>query len=68
MHQVAQRLVEQYKLYEPVEICLRTVRGEEWKAGRIIQLDHPGVWVETTAGTHWFVTNSRRIRKVEADA
>ena len=65
---MAQRLVEQYKLYEQVEINLRTVMGEEWRPGRIIQLDHPGLWVETGEGVHWFVTNSRRIRKVAADA
>jgi hypothetical protein len=65
---VAQRLVEEYKLSEPVEIYLRTVRGQEWKPGQIIQLAHPGVWVETGEGARWFVTNSRRIRKVLPNA
>jgi hypothetical protein len=61
------RLVEMYDIHDRVEIFLRTSTGESWLAGRVVQHDNPGVWVEIKSGSHWFVTNRQRIRKVVAD-
>lgn len=61
------RLVEMYGMNERVEIFLNTIHGEQWRPGRIIQHDNPGVWVEIDGGSHWFVTNRQRIRKAEPD-
>lgn len=61
------RLVEMYGINDQVEIYLKTIEGERWRAGRVIQHDNPGVWVEINGGSHWFVTNRQRIRKVKLD-
>jgi hypothetical protein len=61
------RLVELYGVNDQVEIFLKTVHGESWQPGRVIQLDNPGVWVEIGGGSHWFVTNRQRIRKADSD-
>lgn len=61
------RLVEMYGVNEQVEIYLKTVHGESWLPGRIVQHDNPGVWVEIVGGSHWFVTNRQRIRKAHSD-
>jgi hypothetical protein len=62
-----ERLVEMFKLHERVEIYLKIAPGADWYPGRVIQLDHPGVWVEIVEGSHWFVTNRGRIRKAQSD-
>jgi hypothetical protein len=59
------RLVELYGINDRVEIYLKTIDGEAWHPGRVIQHDNPGVWVEVGRGSHWFVTNRQRIRKAE---
>ncbi len=61
------RLVETFGLQEQVEIYLKTTQGAAWYPGRVIQLDHPGIWVEIIEGSQWFVTNRGRIRKVVPD-
>ncbi|MFZ0544446.1 MAG: hypothetical protein WAM60_03355 [Candidatus Promineifilaceae bacterium] len=61
------RLVEMFKLNDRVEIYLRTTHGDDWQPGRVIQLDHPGVWVEIDGGSHWFVTNRQKIRRSGQD-
>ena len=58
---MAVRLVDVYPVGEPVEIFL----DEEWVTGRVVRHDYPAVWVQTTNGSLWFVTNGRRIRKLE---
>lgn len=64
------RLTELFRVGDKVEIYLEQ-RSEqpnvvsEWRAGTVVALDHPGVWVETVSGTRWFVTNRRRIRHAE---
>jgi len=61
------RLVELYGVNEEVEIYLKTSKGEYWRAGRVIQHDNPGVWVEIGGGSQWFVTNRQRIRRVDVN-
>jgi hypothetical protein len=58
---MAARLVDLYPLGEQVEILL----DEEWQTGQVVRHDYPAVWVKTTDGYLWFVTNGRRIRKRE---
>jgi hypothetical protein len=58
---MAVRLVDLYPVGEPVEIVL----DEQWAAGRVVGHEYPAVWVQTTNGACWFVTNGRRIRKYE---
>lgn len=56
---MAVRLVDLYPVGEQVEIWL----DEQWVAGRVVRHEYPAVWVQTTIGDFWFVTNGRRIRK-----
>ena len=61
------RLIEMYGVNDRVEIYLKTVSGEDWIPGQVIRHDHPGIWVEISGGSQWFVTNRQRIRKAEPD-
>jgi hypothetical protein len=59
---VAQRLVESYRMNDPVEVFVQNEEGDEWRPARIVALQHPGVWVLTEDHRLWFVTNGKRIR------
>lgn len=50
--------MEMYAVGTAVEILLDGV----WMPGVIIRHDSPAVWVQTTDGRAWFVTNRQRIR------
>ena len=69
---MARRLVEVYQMGDPVEVFFAETAHEdatgEWRQGRVVGLQHPGVWVRTEDGAAWFVTNTRRIRPPRADA
>ncbi len=56
---MAQRLVEMYPPGTAVSILLSDQR---WHEGTVVRLEHPAVWVKTTNGREWFVTNRQRIR------
>ncbi len=56
---MAKRLVELYREGQDVEIRLA---DGGWYTGRVVRLDHPGVWVRLDDGSQWFVTNGRNIR------
>jgi hypothetical protein len=56
---VSERLTTVYEIGDAVEILF----GEEWLPGFVVHKQHPGVWVRTSDGRPWFVTNSRRIRQ-----
>lgn len=58
-----ERLVDVYAVGDWVIISFKG--SDRWLPGRVVMLDHPGVWVQTPDGRRWFVTNGRRIRKVE---
>lgn len=58
---MAERLVDKFPVGEEVEILL----SEQWHGGRVVRHEFPAVWVQTGAGRFWFVTNGRRIRRVE---
>ena len=58
------RLSETYRSGDVVEILFDTDHGEQWLAGRVVGLQHPGLWVQRPSGSLWFVTNTRRIRPV----
>ena len=63
---MVKRLTEQYAILEWVEICFA---GEvRWWRGRVVRHDPPGIWVETSNGQRWFVTNTQRIRKVNGES
>ena len=60
---MAKRLVESYPVGERVELLFADDEAEEWRAGRVVALQHPAVWVQTDDDRRlWFVTNGRRIR------
>ena len=59
---MAQRLVETFRIGDPVEILLQDEDGGAWQPARIVGLQHPGVWALTEDRRLWFVTNSKRIR------
>jgi hypothetical protein len=59
---VAQRLVGTYRLDETVEVLFQDEEDDEWRAGRVVALQHPGLWVLTENRRLWFVTNGKRIR------
>jgi len=59
---VAQRLIDTYRPDDPVEILFRDEEGDEWRAGRVVALQPPGVWVLTEDRRLWFVTNGKHIR------
>ncbi|MBE2223215.1 MAG: hypothetical protein IAF02_16855 [Anaerolineae bacterium] len=56
---MAQRLVEQYQINDVVEIELRE---DVWVTAVVVKHQHPGIWVQTSTGHQWFITNTRRIR------
>lgn len=57
-----QRLIDLYQPNDPVEINFATTPAGNWQPGRILRHAPPGVWVQTTDGRQWFVTNTRKIR------
>jgi hypothetical protein len=59
---MVKRLVDEYNVGDRVTISFQG--DERWWPGRVIWLDHPGVWVQTPDGQVWFVTNARRIRRM----
>jgi hypothetical protein len=59
---MVQRLTEQSRVGDAVEIYLSSDDEPEWQPGIVEMLQHPGVWVGTSDGRTWFVTNGRRIR------
>ena len=56
---VVKRLAERFPVGALVEI---EINGYGWQAGRVVQHDHPGLWVKMIDGRIWFVTNGRKIR------
>jgi hypothetical protein len=61
---VAERLSEQYRPGDRVEIFLEAAEGDpQWTPAVVYRLQHPGVWVVDDDRRMWFVTNTRRIRR-----
>jgi len=56
---MARRLSELYGVGTAVLILL----NDEWQTGIVMAHQHPGIWVETTDGRRWFVTNRQRIKE-----
>ncbi|HSH01724.1 MAG TPA: hypothetical protein VLL52_04335 [Anaerolineae bacterium] len=59
---MAKRLQELYGVGDVVEIYFGM--ADEWRLGRVLAHDPPGMWVGTVGGGEWFVTNGRRVRVV----
>lgn len=59
---MAQRLTETYRIGDPVEIFFQDEEDDEWRVGRVVALQHPGLWVLTEDRRLWFVTNGKHIR------
>ncbi len=60
---MAKRLVESYQVGDRVDLLFSNDEMEEWRAGRVVSLQHPAVWVQTDDNRRlWFVTNGKRIR------
>ncbi|MFQ5398664.1 MAG: hypothetical protein ACE5E7_03605 [Anaerolineae bacterium] len=62
---MAKRLAELYRPGDKVEIFLTEVG---WMAGIVTAYDPPGIWVQTSDGRRWFVTNRQRIRMRKPNA
>ncbi len=58
---MVKRLVEMYAVGADVEI---TFGDDVWLQARVIRHEPPGVWVLDGNSRFWFVTNTRRIRKI----
>ncbi|GJM41146.1 MAG: hypothetical protein DHS20C20_14280 [Ardenticatenaceae bacterium] len=59
---MAERLTALYPVGTAVQIWL----GEQlWLDGTVVAHQLPAVWVRPQDGRSWFVTNRRRIRKIE---
>ena len=58
------RITETYAVGEAVQV---TFDGDFWLRGEIAAHEHPGVWVRLASGSMLFVTNLRRIRKLDDD-
>ena len=56
---MVKRLEEQYQADDVVEIKRR---DGVWITAVVIKHQHPGIWVQTVRGEHWFVTNTGHIR------
>jgi hypothetical protein len=65
---MAERLTERFDVGDRVEIAF--VAGDEapWYPALVVLHAPPGVWVQTTDGRFWFVTNTRRIRPLDDEA
>jgi hypothetical protein len=59
---MAQRLVDTYRIGDPVEIFFQDEEDDQWRPARVVALQHPGLWALTEDRRLWFVTNSKRIR------
>ena len=62
------RLSETYRAGDRVEIVFDVDGRQQWLAGQVVGLQHPGLWVRLPGGSMWFVTNTRKIRPVRASA
>ena len=64
------RLTEIFEPGDKVEIRFREQANNleaTWYSARVVKLDHPGLWVETSDERIWFVTNQRSIKASPAD-
>jgi hypothetical protein len=61
------RLSETYQPGDLVEIAFHEGDDRRWLPGRVLMHQHPGVWIRTSDGNTWFVTNTQRIRHVESE-
>lgn len=53
------RLVDLYAVGSQVQMSFD---GQSWQTAVVVRHQFPGVWVQTTDGRFWFVTNTRHIR------
>ncbi len=60
------RLTDIYRPGQRVEVYFADPAVEDWRPGRVLALEHPGIWVQTADGGLWFVTNRKRIRSLAA--
>ncbi len=58
------RIYETYDAGDRVEISFANQKPDAWYAAVVLRREPPGVWVRTTDGRDWFVTNTYRIRPV----
>lgn len=58
------RLSETYRSGDVVEVMFDADGHEQWLPGRVVGMQHPGLWVQLPGGSVWFVTNTRKIRPV----
>jgi hypothetical protein len=54
------RIVDEFRIGERVKINF----GDGfWLPAVVVELAHPGLWVQDGVGRRWFVTNKKRIRR-----
>lgn len=61
------RVYEQYAPGDRVEIRFGQHLAALWQPGIVLRREPPGLWVRTTDGRDWFVTNTYRIRLAPPD-
>jgi hypothetical protein len=57
-----ERLTERFPIGAFVEIDMADLG---WLPGQVVEHAPPAVWVRTEDGRFWFVTNGRKIRKLQ---
>lgn len=65
---MAERLTERFDVGDRVEIAFAAGDGAPWFPALVVLHAPPGVWVRTTDGRFWFVTNTRRIRPLDDES
>lgn len=60
------RIYDDYQSGEAVEIIFSHLGETTWQPARILRAEPPGIWVQTADGRQWFMTNTYRIRRPEA--
>lgn len=57
-----ERLTERFPIGAFVEI---EIANFGWLPGQVVEHTPPAVWVRTDGSQFWFVTNGRKIRKLQ---
>lgn len=65
---MAQRLSDTYVAGDRVEIAFGDGVDQTWLPAIVLGFQHPGLWARTADGRVWFVTNTRRIRRLDTES
>jgi len=62
------RIYDRYTPGQRVEIRFSDAAKDEWQAAVVVRPEPPGLWVRTSDGREWFVTNTYRIRPADDES